>query len=123
VYHIRDLRRTFSVFVIIKLTCLEVSEFPCLTDHVCFLDFECFDRGCSLGLAVGGYTFGTVEFSFISTLNMAALSHQKPESAGMFHDRCDDQDSNKRNKLLASVPLFSGIYSNDMSLKQNCVFS
>jgi hypothetical protein len=64
-----------------------------------------------------------MEFSFISTLNMAALSHEKPESAAMFHDSCDDQESNKRNKLLASVPLFCGIYSNDMSLQQNYVFS
>jgi hypothetical protein len=53
---------------------------------------------------------------------MAALSHKKPAFAGAFHDSCDAQDSNKRNKLLASAPLFCGIDINDMSLKQNCVF-
>jgi hypothetical protein len=58
------------------MTCLDVSEFPCSTDRVCFLDFGCFHWGCSLGVAVGGYIFGTVESSFIPTLNMAALSHK-----------------------------------------------
>jgi hypothetical protein len=53
---------------------------------------------------------------------MAALSHKKPASAGVFHESCDVQDSNKRNRHLASGPLFCGIYFNDMSLKQNCVF-
>lgn len=85
--------------------------------------FWMFWQGLQSRTGSRGYTFGTMEFSFISTLNMAALSHEKPESAAMFHDSCDDQESNKRNKLLASVPLFCGIYSNDMSLQQNYVFS
>jgi hypothetical protein len=66
---LRICRGYFLFLSSIKLTCLEVSEFPCFTDHVCFLDFECFHRGYSLGLAVGGYIFGTMESSFIPTLN------------------------------------------------------
>jgi hypothetical protein len=64
-----------------------------------------------------------MESFFVATLNMAALSHKRPAPAGTFRGSCSGQDSNKRNTLLASAPLFCGIYSSDTSLKQNCVFN